>query len=184
LIVGPRAFSGSARKPETREANMLTKKSSLLLGLTAAVPLLFAACTDNSIFNPMSDDAGTYQLTVYAGRTPPATYTIQPNDPTYGTIAPNGGTLVVTGGSLVLNSDGTFVEINNYTITPSGGSAQQYQYQSSGTWTVNGTNFSLSDPSRGRQVTGTLEADQNNNLTVNYGEDDGTGTFQQYEYKR
>ena len=163
---------------------MLTTKSRLLLGLTAAAPLLFAACTDNSIFNPMADAAGTYQLTVYAGRTPPATYTIQPNDPTYGSIAPNGGTLVVTSGSLVLSNDGTFVETNNYTITPSGGSAQQYQYRSSGTWTINGTSFSLSDPSRNRQVTGTLEADLNNNLTVNYSENDGTGTFQQYEYKR
>src|SRR6266852_5637957 len=156
---------------------MLTKKSKLLLGLTAAAPLLFAACTDNSIFNPMADAAGSYQLTVYAGRTPPATYTIQPNDPTYGTIAPNGG-------NLVLNSNGTFVETNNYTITPSGGSAQQYSYVSSGTWTLNGTTFYLSDPSRNRQVTGTLEADLNNNLTVNYAEDDGTGTLQQYEYKR
>src|ERR1700719_2672556 len=105
---------------------MLTKKSSLLLGLTAAVPMLFAACTDNSILNPMANAAGTYQLTVYAGRTPPATYTIQPNDPNYGSIAPNGGTLVVTSGNLVLNNDGTFVETNNYTITPYGGSAQPY----------------------------------------------------------
>ena len=163
---------------------MLTKQSRLLLGLTAAAPLLFAACTDNSIFNPMADAAGSYQLTVYAGRTPPATYTIQPNDPTYGTIAPNGGTLVVTSGSLVLSSSGTFVETNNYTITPSGGSPQQYQFVSSGTWTLNGTTFSLSDPSRQRQVTGTLDADLNNHLTVNYAEDDGTGTLQQYEYKR
>jgi hypothetical protein len=163
---------------------MLTKKSSLLLGLTAAAPLLFAACTDNSILNPMANAAGTYQLTVYAGRTPPATYTIQPNDPIYGSIAPNGGTLVVTSGSLVLNNDGTFVETNNYTVTPSGGSAQQYQFVSSGTWTLNGTTFTLSDPSRNRQVTGTLQADLNNNLTVNYAENDGTGTLQQYEYKR
>jgi hypothetical protein len=163
---------------------MLTRKSRLLLGLTAAVPLLFAACTDNNIFNPMADAAGTYQLTVYAGRTPPATYTIQPNDPTYGSIAPNGGTLVVTGGTLVLSNNGTFVETNNYSITPSGGSSQNYQFVSSGTWTLNGTSFTLSDPSRNRQVSGTLEADLNNNLTVNYAEDDGTGTFQQYEYKR
>ncbi len=90
---------------------MLTKKSSLLLGLTAAVPLLFAACTDNSIFNPMADASGTYQLTVYAGRTLPATFTIQPGDPNY-PQAPNGGTLAVTGGNLVLSSNGTFVETN------------------------------------------------------------------------
>jgi hypothetical protein len=184
FIVGPRAFSGSALKPDTREANMLTGKSRLLLGLTAAVPLLFAGCTDNSIFNPMANAAGTYQLTVYAGRTPPAQYTIQPGDPNYSADAPNGGTLVVTGGTLVLSNSGTFVETNNYAITPTGGSTVQRQFLSSGTWTLNGTTFSLSDPSRNRQVTGTLEADANNNLTVNYSEDDGTGTLQQFEYKR
>jgi len=163
---------------------MLTKKSSLLLGLTAAVPLLLAACTDNSIFNPMADASGTYQLTVYAGRTLPATFTIQPGDPNY-PQAPNGGTLAVTGGNLVLSSNGTFVETNNYVITPNGGgSSQNVQFISSGTWTLNGTFFSLSDPSRGRQVSGTLAADLNNNLTVNYTEDDGTGTFNSFEYKR
>jgi hypothetical protein len=166
-----------------REANMLTKKSSLLLGLTAAVPLLFAACTDNSIFNPMASAAGTYSLTVYAGRTIPASFTIQPGDPNY-PQAPNGGTLLVTGGALDLSSNGTFVETNNYTITPNGGSSQNVQFVSSGTWTLNGTTFTLSDPSRNRQVTGTLQADVNNNLTVNYTENDGTGTFNSFEYKR
>jgi hypothetical protein len=163
---------------------MLPGKSRLLRGLTAAAPLLFAACTDNSIFNPMANAAGTYYLTVYAGRTPPATYTIQPNDPFYGPIAPNGGTLVVTSGNLVLSNNGTFVETNYYTITPPGGSAQQYFYVSNGTWTLNGTTFTLSDTTRNRQATGTLQADLNNNLIVNYAEDDGTGTFQQFEYKR
>ena len=163
---------------------MLIRKSRLLLGLTAAVPLLFATCTDNNIFNPMADAAGTYQLTVYAGRTPPATYTIQPNDPNYSVDAPNGGTLVVTGGDLVLSNNGTFVETNNYAITPSGGSTVQRQFISSGTWSLNGTTFFLSDLTLHRQVSGTLEADLNNRLTVNYSEDDGTGTFQQFEYKR
>ena len=162
---------------------MLTRKSRLLLGLTAAAPLLFAACTDNNIFNPMANAAGTYQLTVYAGRTPPATYTIQPGDPNY-PDAPNGGTLVVTGGTLALSNNGTFVETNNYAITPSGGSTLQRQFVSSGTWNLNGTTFSLSDPSRRRQVSGTLEPDINNNWTVNYSENDGTGIFQQFEYKR
>jgi hypothetical protein len=163
---------------------MLTTKSRLLLGLTAAVPLAFAACTDNSIFNPMANAAGTYQLAVFAGRIIPATFTILPGDPNYSSIAPNGGTLVVTGGSLVLNNNGTFLETNNYSVTPSGGSSVQTQFVSSGTWTLNGTNFSLSDPATNRQVSGTLEADVNNNLTVNYMEDDGTGTFQSFEYIR
>ena len=62
---------------------MLTRKSRLLLSLTAATLLLFAACTDNTLTNPLEDADGTYQLTVYAGRTAPATFTIQPDDPNY-----------------------------------------------------------------------------------------------------
>jgi hypothetical protein len=163
---------------------MLTRKSRLLLGLTAAVPLLFAACTDNNIFNPMADAAGTYQLTVFAGKSIQASFAIPAGDQTYGQFAPNGGTLVVTGGTLVLSNNGTFVETNFYTIIPNDRPTVQTQYNSSGTWTLNGTDFSLSDPSRGRQDFGTLEADLNNNLTVNYSEDDGFGNLLQYEYKR
>src|SRR5712671_1733334 len=75
--------------------NMLTRKVKRLLSLTAvATPLFFAACSDNP-FNPINDASGTYQLTVYAGRSIPATYTIQPGDPNYN--MPNGGTLQVTG---------------------------------------------------------------------------------------
>jgi hypothetical protein len=162
---------------------MLTKKSKLLLGLTAAAPLLFAACTDNSIFNPMADAAGTYQLTVFAGKSIQASFTIQPGDINF-PQAPNGGTLVVTGGTLVLSNNGTFVETDFYTIVPNDRPTVQTQYVSSGTWNLNGAFFSLSDPSRGRQASGTLEADLNNNLTVNYTEDDGTGTFNSFEYKR
>lgn len=162
---------------------MLTKKSRLLLGLTAAAPLLFAACTDNSIFNPMADAAGTYQLTVFAGKSIQASFTIQAGDLNF-PQAPNGGTLVVTGGTMVLSSNGTFVETDNYTIIPNDRPTVQTQYTSSGTWNLNGTAFSFTDPSRGRQDFGTLEADANNNMTINYTEDDGTGTFQQYEYKR
>lgn len=162
---------------------MLTKKSRLLLTLTAATPLLFAACTDNGIFNPLLDASGTYQLTVYAGRTMPATFTINAGDPNFPT-APNGGTLVVTDGTLVLQNNGTFVETNNYTITPTGQSGQANQFVSSGTWTLSGTSFTLSDQQLQRFDTGTLDADANGRLTVNYTEDSGNGTFQSYEYKR
>jgi hypothetical protein len=162
---------------------MLTKKSRLLLTLTAATPLLFAACTDNGIFNPLQDASGTYQLTVYAGKTMPATFTIQPGDPNF-PEAPNGGTLVVTDGTLVLQNNGSFVETNNYTITPSGQAGQAHQFVSSGTWTLNGTTFSLSDQTLQRFDTGTLDTDANGRLTVNYTEDAGNGVFQSYEYKR
>jgi hypothetical protein len=162
---------------------MLTKKSRLLLTLTAATPLLFSACTDNGIFNPLQDASGTYQLTVYAGKTIPATFIIQAGDPGF-PEAPNGGTLVVTDGTLVLQNSGAFVETNNYTITPTGQSGQAHQFVSSGTWSLNGTDFTLSDQSLQRFDTGTLAPDANGNLTVNYTEDGGNGVFQSFEYKR
>jgi hypothetical protein len=162
---------------------MLTKKSKLLLTLTAATPLLFAACTDNGIFNPLNNASGTYQLTVYAGRTIPATFTIQPGDPQF-PEAPNGGTLVVTDGTLVLQNSGSFVETNNYTITPSGQSGIAHQFVANGTWTLNGTTFTLNDQANQRFDTGTLDTDANGRLTVNYTEDTGNGVFQSFEYKQ
>ena len=162
---------------------MLTKKSRLLLTLTAATPLLFAACTDNGIFNPLNNASGTYQLTVYAGRTIPATFTIQPGDPQF-PEAPNGGTLVVTDGTLVLQNNGSFVETNNYTITPSGQSGIAHQFVANGTWTLNGTTFTLNDQANQRFDTGTLDTDANGRLTVNYTEDTGNGVFQSFEYKQ
>jgi hypothetical protein len=161
---------------------MLTRKSRLLLGITAAIPLLFAACTDNNIFNPMSDAAGDYQLTVYAGKTIVAHYVIQPGDATY----PNGATFDVVGGDLNLSSNGTFIETNNYVITPTNQASFNQAFSSSGTWTLNGTALTLNAPAQNgnaaRFVTGTLTADANNNLTINYQEDSGTG-LESFEYK-
>lgn len=162
---------------------MLTRKSRLLLALTAATPLLFAACTDNGIFNPMSDAAGTYQLTVYAGKTMPALYQVQAGFPNCPPL-PNGGTFVVTSGDLILNNNGTFIETNNYSCTATGGATITSNFVSSGEWTLSGTFFSLSDPARNRQVTGTLDLNASNKLTINFMEDDGTGIIQSYEYIR
>lgn len=158
---------------------MLTRKAKLLLSLTAAVPLLFAACTDNGIFNPRSDAAGTYTLTVYKGVTTPHTYTVQPNDPVWSSVMPQGGTVVISDGNLVLRNDGSFTETNNYVITPAGQSSQTSYYISQGTWNINGTELSLYAPSEGRNVTGVLDFD-----TVNYQELDENGTLQSYEYRR
>ncbi len=162
---------------------MLTGKSRLLLGLTVAIPLLFAACTDNSIFNPMSNAAGDYQLTVYAGKTIVAHYLIQPGDATY----PNGASFDVVSGDLNLSSNGTFIETNNYVITPTGQSSFNQQFTSSGTWTLNGTDLTLSAPAQNgnssRFVTGTLAPNSNNGLTINYQEDSGSG-LQSFEYIR
>jgi len=160
---------------------MLTKTSRLLLGLTMATPLLFAACTDNNIFNPMANAAGTYTLTVYAGRSIPATYQIQAGDPQWPQY-PNGATFVVTGGNLALSTNGTFIETNNYVITPTGQPSQNSSFTSSGSWTLNGTSLSLSAPAQNgrssRLVTGTLDIN-----TINYQENTGAG-LESYEYKR
>src|SRR5688572_9553871 len=102
---------------------MLTRKTKLLLSLTAAIPLLLAACTDNGIFDPRDDVAGTYQLTVFANGSVPRTFTVTAGsgDPEL----PNGGTARIDDGTLVLDEDGTFTEINNFTKThPDGQSFQ------------------------------------------------------------
>jgi hypothetical protein len=163
---------------------MLTKKSRLLLGLTVATPLLFAACTDNGIFNPMSNAAGTYQLTVYAGHGIPAHFVVAAGDPNF----PNGAIIDVPSGTLVLNSNGAFVETNNIVVTQTGQSSVSNDFISSGTWTLNGTDLTLSAPAQNntsaRFVTGILDTNFNNRLAINYSEDDGTGTVNSFEYVR
>ncbi len=161
------------------------RQSKQLLSVIAV--LLIAACTDNSITNPLADAAGTYQLTVYAGRSIPATYIIQAGDPNYPQY-PNGATFVVSGGNVILRNDGTFVETNNYVITPTGGAAINQTFSRFGTWTINGTDLTLNVPAQNgygaSTVTGTLTIDVNGRYTINYQEDDGTGIIQSYEYKR
>lgn len=154
---------------------MLTKKARLLLSLTAATPLVFAACTDNNIVNPTTNAAGTYQLSVFAGKSIPANFTIPPGDATY----PNGATFLVTDGTLVLNTNGTFLETNRFVTTPTGGQAQQTNFVSSGTFTLNGTFLTLFDQSGQRTVNATLEFE-----IINYTEANGDGTVDSYEYRR
>jgi len=155
---------------------MLTRKSRLLLSLSTAPLLFVAACTDNTLTNPFEEAVGTYYLTVYQGGTLPRTYTIQPNDPSYPNL-PNGGTLVATDGTLVLYNNRTFIETNNYTVTPNGGTAQPSYFVSQGTWTMSGTDLTLE--AQGRVVNGTLDVD-----TIHYQELDANGILQSYEYMR
>ncbi len=166
---------------------MLTKKARLFLSLTAATPLLFAAaCTDNGILNPLADAAGTYQLTVYAGKTLVAHYVIQPNDPFFSNDAPNGGTLDVTDGTLDLNTNGSYTETNNYVITPTGGSPVQRFFRSQGVWTMNVNNeVTLSSQVENRFVQATWTVDDvNAKETINYQEANGNGGQDSFEYAR
>jgi hypothetical protein len=150
--------------------------------------LLIAACTDNGIFNPLNNAAGTYTLTVYAGKTPPATYIIQPGDPDWPQY-PNGATYVITDGAIQLRSDGSFTEINNYTVTEPGQSSTTGQFSRTGTWNVSSTDqLTLFIPAQNSFPTmtdyGTLTEDANGRLTINYDEDIGGGNFESFEYKR
>jgi hypothetical protein len=158
---------------------MLTRKAKLLLSLTVATPILFAACVDNTLIGPYRDVAGTYQLTVFSGATPPVTFTYAPNPQS--PIIPNGGTLTWTDGTMVLNSNGTFTERNNYDYQDNGGSSGRDSFVSTGTFTVNGTDFTLSAPAQSgilaRFATGSLVTNR-----INYVEDNGNGTSSAYEY--
>jgi hypothetical protein len=157
---------------------MLMRHTKRLLSVIAV--MLVAACTDNSLTNPYGDVSGTYQLTVFAGRTLPATYTYSAGQVS---ALPNGGTIQWTQGTMVLNSNGTFVETNDYTATDNVNGSQSGSFISSGTYTVNGTNFTLSAPAQNgvgqRYGTGTIQFN-----TINYDEDNGDGTTSSYEYKR
>ena len=158
---------------------MITRKAKLLLSLTAAIPLLLAACTDNSLTGPYGDVAGTYQLTVFQGATPPVTHTYQPGELSG---LPNGGTLTWTDGTMVLTSNGTFTETNNYVVTPTGGQSQSNAFVSVGSYTVDGTFFTLSAPEQNqgsaRYAEGTVDGDR-----INYTEIEG-GVSVAYEYRR
>lgn len=154
------------------------RQTKRLLSVIAVT--LVAACTDNSITNPYGDVSGTYQLTVFAGRSLPATYVYQAGQID---ALPNGGTVQWTDGTMVLNSNGTFIETNNYLLTPNGEQTSSGALISTGTYTVNGINFTLSAPPQNeapqRYATGTIEFD-----TINYDEDNGNGTTSSFEYKR
>ena len=158
---------------------MPAKRVMRLLGIAAIAPLLLTSCDSSNTFDPFEDAEGTYELTVYAGRSVPATFTCQPGQ----CGMPNGGTFVATDGTLVLDNDGTFVETNHYTQTPAGEPSELATFISTGTWDITGANeLTLFAPAQNGLSSRTLDA------TIEYG---GTGVTihyiedgESYEYRR
>ena len=148
--------------------------------LSVIAVMLVAACTDNSLTNPYGSASGTYQLTVFDGQSLPAIY---PYSAGQVSTLPNGGTIEWTDGTMVLNSNGTFVETNNYVSHDNVNGSSPGTFVSTGTYTVNGTDFTLSAPPQNqigqRYGTGTIL-----NNRINYREDNGDGTTSSYEYQR
>ena len=162
---------------------MLTRTSRLILGLTAATPLLLVgACTKSDAISPLARASGQYQMTLFRGGPLPVTDTYTAADSI--TSLPNGGTVTWTDGTMVLNSDGTFIETNNYRLNPTGSTTSSTgAFVSMGKYTVSGTTFTLSVVAIPQQVaarsaTGTISAS-----TINYQESNGV-TFDTFEYKR
>jgi hypothetical protein len=153
---------------------MLNTRVRRLLGVAAVAPLLLTSC-DSNPFDPSDDASGTYQLSIFAGRSMPAEFNCEPGECD---ALPNGGTIRVTSGTLVLYDDGTFVETNNWTETPTGGSPDNVTFTSAGTYTLNGEDLDLRDPSRQRFINATLEFTPSG-VRINYTENAAS-----YEYIR
>jgi hypothetical protein len=158
---------------------MLTKNVRLVLALTAATPLLFAACKDNNLVTP-ANVVGSYQLTLFRGQVPPVTDTYQASDGI--TDLPNGGTVSWTGGTFVLDADGGFAETNTYTITPTGEASRQSAFTSIGTYRLSGSSIIFTAPAQNnnaaRNFTGTITV-----KSIAYQESDGQN-FLVFEYRR
>jgi len=152
-----------------------------LLSVAAIAPLLFTSCDSSRTLDPFDDVAGRYELSVFAGRSVPATFTCQPGvcQDTFS----NGGTIVVHGGTLDLDDDGTFVETNHWTETPTGGAPDDVTFVSTGTYNFTGQNeLTLFAPAQNgigpRTLDATIEFGATQ-TTIHYIEDERS-----YEYRR
>lgn len=158
---------------------MPTRNARLALALTTAIPLLFAACKDNNLVTP-ENAVGTYQLTLFRGQVPPVTDTYQASDSLID--LPNGGTVTWTDGTLVLDANEKFAEMDDYTVSPTGGPSRQSAFTSIGTYTLSGNTIILTaapqNNNSARNVSGTITV-----KSITYQESNGRG-FDLFEYRR
>jgi len=157
---------------------MPTKRVLRLLSVAAIVPLLLSGCDSNNTFDPFEDAVGTYALSVYAGSSVPVTFPCSPGQ----CGLTNGGTFRVNDGTLQLYNDGTFIETNRYTTTPTGESAQNTTFVSSGTYDINGDQLQLYAPPQNGIGERFLDATfqyGGNDVRIRYIEDG-----ESYEYRR
>jgi len=157
---------------------MRTKRVLRLLSFAAVAPLLLASCDSNNTFDPIDDAVGSYSLSVYAGSSVPVTFPCNPGQ----CGLSNGGTFRVDDGTLQLYDDGTFTETNHYTMTPTGGSAQNVTFVSSGTYDIIGDQLDLYAPAQNGIGERFLDATfqyGGNDVRIRYIEDGET-----YEYRR
>jgi hypothetical protein len=156
---------------------MPTNRVLRFLSVAAIAPLLLASCDSNG-FDPIDDAAGTYELTVYAGSSVPITFNCDPGE----CGLTNGGTFRVNDGTLVIYDDGTFDEINHYTTTPNGGTAQATTFTSSGTYEIFGDEIELFAPAQsgiGARFLSGVFIYGGNDVRIRYQEDG-----ESYEYRR
>ena len=157
---------------------MPTKRVLRLLSVAAITPLLLTSCDSNNTFDPFEDAVGTYELSVFAGSAVPVTFPCNPGQCGF----TNGGEFRVNDGTLQLFEDGTFTETNHYTMTPTGGSAQQVTFTSSGTYDIVGDRMDLYAPAQNGASERFLDA------TFQYGGNDVRVRYieegESYEYRR
>jgi hypothetical protein len=156
------------------------KRVTRLLSVAALAPLILTSCDSSNTFDPFEDVEGTYELSVYAGSSVPATFTCQPGQCT--DVFTNGGTIRINDGTLTLYDDGTFQENNRFTFTPTGQASYNDSFTSIGTYEVNGDQLELFAPEQNgveeRFLLATVEFG-GNDVRVRYIEDGF-----QYEYRR
>jgi hypothetical protein len=134
-----------------REAFMLTKRVRRVFAAVALAPLLITACEGNNPFDPFDEATGTYDLTIFADASVPATFNCSFPE------CPNGGTVRVNSGTLILDDDGTYIERNNFTFNETGQSPRNAQFVSTGRFTLNGENLTLDDDDGSRFINGSLQ---------------------------